>query len=242
MKGKTGRFFTREMLFAVLFFTGLLFVAPLRTHSQTVFTPPFKFSDSCQTEVKVGEGSVNYWSRPKTGELHLGVQATWFGQMFGRTGAGVTYTPNFTGPVRIKAYVNIKSRSADATYAVLPYAYMKLNSDVFVKLDGRSPKTYNFRSSSQNTLTPGGKDLLQSLFPELKTFLNALNVLNLDVKSYRSDSLQVVWLDTSATKNIPMRICGGVQSNLLSSSLLPLFSGASARYEATLVKLTVERR
>jgi hypothetical protein len=243
MKDKANRFFTRETLFAVLFFTGLLFVTPLRIQAQTVFTPPFKFFDSCEREIKAGEGSVNYWSRPKTGDMHLGVQTTWVGLYLGRTGSGVTYTPNFTGPVRIKAYVNIKSGSADATFAVSRVASITaLDSDVFVKLDGESPALYRFRSSSQDTITPGGKDVLLLLFPELKKFLAWLPMLSLDVKSYKKDSSYVVQLDTKATKNIPMRICGGVQSKMLSGNLLPLFSGASARYEAKLVKLTVERR
>lgn len=219
----------------------MMFVAVVPARGQAEFRPPFKFFDTCQSSTKVGEGSVNYWSRPTTGDMHLGVQTTWVGQVFGRTGAGVTYVPTFSGPVRIKAFVSVNAGSADAAYAAGP-SVVALNSDVYVKLDGRSPATFRFRGASQNTLRYGLADVVKRLFPELSRPLSALTFLNSDAKSYTQSALYIAQLDTVATKNIPMRICGGVQSNTLSANLFPLLSGVSARYEARLLKLTVERR
>lgn len=245
MRNRAGKSFAPKMLFAALSLMLLLPAASLTARAQAEFRPPFKTFDNCQTTVRVGEGSVNYWSRPTTGDMSLGVQTTWAGQSFGRTGAGVTYTPNFSGPVRIKAFVNVNAASADAAYALGP-SVVALNSDVYVKLDGQSPATFRFRSTNQNSLKYGLvdalKDILRRYFPAIRWPSSALTFVKADTKVYNQPALYVAQLDTTATKNVPLRICGGVQSNALSANLLPIFSGVVGRYDAKLVKLTVERR
>jgi hypothetical protein len=245
MQNRVDRFFALKKLFAVLSFMILLPAAALSARAQAEFRPPFKSSDTCQTTTQVGEGSVNYSSRTQTGEMSLAVRTTWAGQSFGRTGAGVTYTPNFSGPVRIKAFVNVNASSVDAAWALGP-SVVALNSDVYVKLDGQSPAMFRFRSTTQNTLQYGLGDALKNFlsryFPVIKWPSSALTFVKANTNVYNQTALYVAQLDTVATKNVPLRICGGVQSNALTANLLPYFSGVAAKYDAKLVKLTVERR
>lgn len=245
MENKTGRCYVLKKFVAVLSFMTLLSAAALSARAQGEFRPPFTSYANCQTTIKALDGSVSYTSQPATGDMRLAVRTTWAGQAFGRTGAGVTYTPNFNGPVRIKAFVNVNASSFDAAWALGP-AVVAMDSDVFVKLDGQSPATLRFRSTTQNSLRYGFqnalKDLLGRYFPEVRWPLSALTLLNANTNTYNQTALYVAQLDTVATKNVPLRICGGVQSNGVTANLLPYFSGTAARYDAKLVKLTVERR
>lgn len=104
-----------------------------------------------------------------------------------------------------------------------------MDSDIFVKLDGQSPATLRFRSTTQNSLRYGLssalKDLLGRYFPEVKWPLSALTFINANTNAYSQTALYVAQLDTAATKNVTLRICGGVQSNGVTANLFPYFPG-----------------
>lgn len=220
-------------------------VAP--SAAQVTFRPPYQFFNGCTDSREIGEASVNLWSRPRTGELHLALQTTFIGGAFGRSGVGVTYVPEFSGPARIRALVSIGPPSSDALYALNPAilpsgAVLALNSDVFVKLDVAPPAIDRFRSASINTLNPSGRDILR-FFPRLARFLPFLPSLQANTHVYRPAEVYVAQLDTTVTAGQPVRICGGLQSSALSAGLpFPLFAAVSARYEASLLMIVVEPR
>jgi hypothetical protein len=226
-----------------------LFLAPVTAKAQDVFRPPFRSDDSCDRSVTVGYGSVSYRNNPSSGDMLLGVRTRFFGQMMGRTGVGVRYTPNFTGRAVIKAFVSVKPASNDATYLFNPglkipqKSVVALNSDVFVKLDGDEPGTYRFRSTDGNTLMPGKTDLLLLAFPDLRTIFSWLPWVQSNTELYPREQLYVAERTVNMSRGITRRICGGVQANLLSATLpFPLAAGTAAHYEARLMKITVERR
>lgn len=212
---------------------------------QVSFRPPFQFFNGCNDSREIGEASTNLFSRPQTGDLHLGVQATFVGEAFGRAGAGVVYVPTFSGPVKIKAFVSIGPPSADAIYALDPgifpeKAVVALRSDVYVKLDGAGPHIDRFRSADLNTLIPGTRDLVR-LFPRLARLIAFLPELGASSHIYHPAELYIAELTTNVISGQPVRICGGLQSSALISSVpLPILAGVSARYEAKLVKILIE--
>ena len=215
--------------------------------AQITFRPPFQFFNGCTDSRELGESSVNLFSRPVTGDLHLGVQTTFIGEAFGRTGAGVVYVPAFSGPVRIRSFVSIAPPSADSMYALdiggLPQeAVLALNSDVFVQIEGTGPRINRFRSADINTLGPATQDIVR-LFPSLARFVRFLPTLEANTHIYRPAELYLAELDTNVTAGQPLRICGGLQASALATSLpAPLFAAISARYEAKLLRIVVEPR
>ncbi len=213
--------------------------------AQITFTPPFQFFNGCTSSREFGESSVNLFSRPTTGDLHLGVQTTFIGEAFGRTGAGVVYVPTFSGPVRIRSFVSVTPPSADALYALdvggLPQeAVIALNSDVFVHVDGFAPSVNRFRSANINSLAPATQDIVR-LFPSLARFVRFLPTLEANSHIYRPAELYLAEFDTNVIAGQPLRICGGLQSSALATSLpVPLFAAILARYEAKLLRIVVE--
>lgn len=215
--------------------------------AQITFNPPFQFFNGCTASREQGEASVNLFSRPITGDLHLGVQTTFVGEAFGRTGAGVIFTPTFSGPVRIRSLVNVLPPSADALYALNVAALgsgavVALNSDVFVQIVGSGPSINRFRAANINSLKPGTRDLVR-LFPALARALIFVPTLEADSHIYRPGELYIAEFDTNVTAGQPLRICGGLQSSAVAASLpAPLFAAISARYEAKLVRIVIEPR
>jgi hypothetical protein len=213
--------------------------------AQVTFKPPFQFFNGCTDSREFGESSVTTFSRPVNGDLRLTIQTTFVGEAFGRTGAGVTYVPDFSGPITIKSFVSIGPPSADALYSLDPGlvptgAVLALNSDVFVKLDGSPPGLDRFRMANINTLKPGAQDILR-FFPKLAPIIRFLPNLAANSHIYRPAELYVARLDTIATQGQPIRICGGLQSSAVSVGV-PILSAISAKYDAKLLRIVIEPR
>ncbi len=205
---------------------------------------PFDFFVGCIGSSTFGNGEVPVLnSDPVTGLLDLGIHATVVGNALGETGAGVTYTPDFSGNVLVEATIEVGPSSSQDFLSLfaLPdsigrYGIESLDTDATVTVAysaSQDPFVVGLQTVRSAALTPmsGGTN---------GTLSQLLTQLTYDSHIYRPAEQFTVQTSTTVVAGQPLRVCAGITSKVVSATPIAILSGmAEARYHVKLISIEV---
>lgn len=209
--------------------------------AQTRRTAPYDFFVGCNDSQQVGEAVSIVGTDPFKGQIFVDVRTPYTGGAYGRAGAGIFYTPDFTGTARVDALIRVNPPSLDFI-SLLSFEFSDIPiTPGFVSV--RSHAYVNVKGGK----TAGVENTNQFRYAEL-TLLNALGItdwqdlispLDYELMSYNPAKEVSVSVVTGVNRGETLRICGGIQSKVGASSLFPFNTVAKGLYEAEVLQITV---
>jgi hypothetical protein len=236
----------RNVLIAVV---AMIFCLPTLSIGQTITKlAPFESSQDCNFASQFGDASVSASNQPQSGGLTLKVRATKIGSATGRSGAGFTYIPNFTGNAMIEVQVRVAQPSFDYLSVLrfrVPYLGITLQPGI-ASIDSRAfLRATNAKAGSVVNMTQFKGDNLTPLSSGNYTNVPVVGgyiPIVYRVDQYYTPLVRTVQISTSVENGQPVRICSGVQSSVTTASPFTLVSISEASYVARVLQVTIRRQ